>query len=107
MRAECPNDVWSYDFTEDRTERGGKLRMLCVVDEFTRECLHIREERAIASATVMASLEWLFLLHGMPGHVRSDNGPEFIAKALRKWLAERGAKTRVYHARQSMGKPVH
>ena len=89
MRAEYPNHVWSYDFIEDRTERGGKLRMLCVLDEFTRQCWQIRVERSIGAAKVIASLEWLFLLHGMPTYIRSDNGPELIAKALQKWLAER------------------
>lgn len=93
MKAEYPNHVWSYDFTEDRTERGGKLRTFNVVDEFTRECLHIRVDRSIGSAKVIASLEWLFLLHGAPEYIRSDNGPELVAKALQSWLAERGAKT--------------
>lgn len=93
MKAEYPNHVWSYDFTEDRTERGGKLRTFNVVDEFTRECLHIRVDRSIGATKVIASLEWLFLLHGAPRHIRSDNGPELVAKALQSWLEERGAKT--------------
>lgn len=93
MKAEYPNHVWSYDFIEDRTERGGKLRMLSVLDEFTRECLHIRVERSIGAAKVIASLEWLFLLHGAPAHIRSDNGPELVAKALQTWLEGRGAET--------------
>lgn len=93
MRAEYPNHVWSYDFTEDRTERGGKLRTLNVLDEYTRECHHIRVDRSIGAAKVIASLEWLFLLHGAPRFIRSDNGPELVAKALQSWLAERGAKT--------------
>ena len=92
-KAERPNHVWTYDFLEDRTERGGKLRILTVLDEFTRECLAIRVERSIGSQRVIDTLEWLFLLHGAPTHLRSDNGPEFIAKALREWLAERGART--------------
>ncbi len=92
-KAEHPNHVWSYDFIEDRTERGGKLRMLCILDEYTRECHHIRVARSIGADKVIASLEWLFLLHGTPEYLRSDNGPEFIAKALREWLGERGAKT--------------
>jgi len=93
VKAEYPNHVWTYDFIEDRTERGGKLRMLCVLDEFTRENHHIRVDRSISAKKVIASLEWLFLLHGPPEYIRSDNGPEFVAKALRAWLAERGAKT--------------
>jgi len=93
VQAAHPGHVWSYDFIEDRTERGGKLRMLNVLDEYTRECHHIRVDRSIGAAKVIASLEWLFLLHGAPQYLRSDNGPELIAKALQKWLAERGAKT--------------
>ena len=92
-KAERPNHVWTYDFVEDRTERGGKLRILTVLDEFTRQSLAIRVERSIGSSRVIDTLEWLFMLHGTPTHLRSDNGPEFIAKALRDWLAERGATT--------------
>lgn len=93
MRAQYPNHVWSYDFIEDRTERGGKLRMLCIVDEYTRECLHIRVDRSIGAAKVIASLEWLFMLQDRPEFIRCDNGPEFIAKALQTWLEEHHAKT--------------
>lgn len=93
MKAEHPRHVWSYDFLEDRTERGGKLRILAVLDEFTRECLALRVDRSIDSHKVMATLDWLFLLHGAPEHLRSDNGSEFVAKALRRWLDTRGAKT--------------
>ena len=92
-QATRPNDVWCYDFIEDRTERGGTLRMLTVLDEFTRECHAIRVERSITAQQVIDTLEWLFMLHGRPKHIRSDNGPECIAKALRKWLAERGTET--------------
>ena len=93
VKAEYANHVWSYDFIEDRTVRGGKLRMLCVLDEYTRECHHIRVDRSIGAAKVIASLEWLFLLHGAPAHLRSDNGPELVARALQTWLEERGART--------------
>jgi transposase InsO family protein len=92
-KAERPNDVWCYDFIEDRTERGGKLRMLTVLDEFTRQSHAIRVGRSLGSRQVIDILEWLFLLHGAPRHLRSDNGPEFIAKALRAWLEGRGATT--------------
>ena len=92
-KAERPNDVWCYDFIEDRTERGGKLRMLTVLDEFTRESHAIRVGRSLGSRQVIDTLEWLFLLHGAPRHLRSDNGPEFIAKALRTWLEDRSATT--------------
>tara|TARA_B100000809_G_scaffold52071_1_gene47323 strand:+ start:338 stop:1264 length:927 start_codon:yes stop_codon:yes gene_type:complete len=91
-KATHPNDVWCYDFIEDRTERGGKLRMLTVLDEFTRESHAIRVERSITSQQVIDTLQWLFMMHGTPKHIRSDNGPEFIAKALRNWLSERGTQ---------------
>jgi len=93
VKAEYANHVWSYDFIEDRTLRGGKLRMLCVLDEYTRECHHIRVAPSIGAAKVIASLEWLFLLQGPPAYLRSDNGPELVAKALQAWLEERGART--------------
>jgi putative transposase len=92
-RASHPNDVWTYDFLEGRTERGGKLRMLTVLDEYTRECLTIHVARSISSHQVIAVLEWLFLLRGAPGHLRSDNGPEFIAYALKQWLLDRHCNT--------------
>ena len=92
-RAEYPRHVWSYDITEDRTERGGKLRILCVVDEYTRECLAIRVERSITGVIVAEMLEWLFLVHGAPAYIRSDNGGEFIAGVVQKWLAESGCRT--------------
>jgi transposase InsO family protein len=86
QRASQPNEVWSYDFLEGRTERGGKLRMLTILDEYTRECLTIHVARPISSRQVIGVLKWLFLLHGAPGHLRSDNGPEFIAYALKQWV---------------------
>ena len=81
-RAERYNHVWSYDFLEDRTESGSKLRILTVLDEYTRECLEIRVERSIAAAKVIDTLEWLGLVRGLPDYIRSDNGPEFVAKAI-------------------------
>ena len=93
LRPEHPNHVWSYDFVEGRTHNGGKFRMLNIIDEFTRECLAIRIERKLNSTDVIDVLSDLFILRGVPGHVRSDNGPEFIAKAVREWIAAVGAKT--------------
>ncbi len=93
LRPEHPNHVWSYDFVEDRTHNGKKFRMLNVIDEFTRECLAIRIGRKLNSTSVIDVLSDLFLLGGVPGHVRSDNGPEFIAKAVRDWIAAVGART--------------
>ena len=93
LRPEHPNQVWSYDFVEDRTHDGRKYRMLNVIDEFTRECLAIRVGRKLNSVDVVDLLSDLFILRGVPGHVRSDNGPEFIAKAVRAWIAAVGATT--------------
>jgi transposase InsO family protein len=93
LRPERPNHVWSYDFVEDRTHNGRKFRMLNVIDEFTRECLAIRVDRKLKSTDVIDILSDLFILRGVPGHVRSDNGPEFIAKAVREWIAAVGART--------------
>jgi putative transposase len=92
-RASRPNEVWSYDFLEGHTERGGKLRLLTILDEYTRECLTIHVARSISSRQVIAVLEWLFLLRGTPDHLRSDNGPEFIAYALQEWLRDRHCHT--------------
>jgi putative transposase len=93
LRPERPDHVWSYDFVEDRTHNGRKFRMLNVIDEFTRECLAIRIDRKLKSTDVIDVLSDLFILRGIPGHIRSDNGPEFIAQAVRDWIAAVGAKT--------------
>lgn len=92
-KAEYPNHVWSYDIVEDRTERGGKLRLLNILDEFTRECLMIRVEPSIPADKVVAGLAWLFRLRGVPEHIRSDNGSEFIADVVKSWLKESGCAT--------------
>ena len=93
LRPERPNHVWSYDFVEARTHDGRKVRMLNVIDEYTRECLAIRVARKLNGTDVIDVLSDLFILHGVPGHVRSDNGPEFVAKAVRSWITAVGAKT--------------
>ena len=93
LRPEHPNHVWSYDFVEDRTHDGRKYRMLNIIDEFTRECIAIRVNRRLRATDVIDVLSDLFILRGVPVHIRSDNGPEFIAKALREWIVAVGAKT--------------
>jgi putative transposase len=93
LRAEHPNHVWSYDFVEDRTHDGRKYRMLNLIDEFTHECLAIRVARRLKATDVIDLLSDLFILRGVPGHIRSDNGPEFVAKAVQEWIAAVGAKT--------------
>ena len=93
LRPERANHVWAYDFVEDRTRDGRKIRLLNVVDEFTRECLAIRVARKLGSADVIDVLADLFIVRGTPGYVRSDNGPEFIAIAVKGWISGVGAKT--------------
>jgi putative transposase len=93
LRPEYPNHVWSYDFVEDHTHDGRKFRMLNIIDEFTRECLAIRVSRKLKAVDVIDVLSDLFILRGVPGHIRSDNGPEFVAKAVRAWIGVVGAKT--------------
>ena len=93
LRPEHPDHVWSYDFVEGRTHDGRKFRMLNIIDEFTRECLAICLDRKLNSTDVIDAPSDLFILRGVPGHVRSDNGPEFIAKAVREWIVAVGART--------------
>ncbi len=93
LRAERPNHVWSYDFVEDRTHDGRKYRMLNVIDEFTHECLAIRVSRKLKATDVIDVLSDLFILRGVPEHIRSDNGAEFTAKAVQDWITAVGAKT--------------
>jgi len=85
-RAEYPNHVWSYDFLMDRTHDGRPLRMLNIVDEYTRECLSIDVGRRLTSEDVLDRLAELFVQRGTPVYLRSDNGPELTAKAVREWL---------------------
>ena len=93
LRPEYRNHVWSDDFVEARTHDGRKIRMLNVVDEFTHECLAIRVARKLKAVDVIDVLSDLFILRGVPGHIRSDNGPEFVAKAVQAWITGVGAKT--------------
>lgn len=88
-----PHHVWSLDFLQDATECGGKLRFLTVGDNFTRECLAIEVATSFPASRVVQTLERLVKEHGPPEFVRSDNGPEFIAEALRSWVAEHQTET--------------
>ena len=92
-RARYPNHVWSYDFMDDVTERGRPIRILNIVDEFSRECLAIRAGRSITSQEVIEVLGYLGLTRGIAEYIRSDNGPEFIAKAVKEWNDKHGAKS--------------
>ncbi len=93
LRPASKNHVWSYDFVMDRTHDGRAFRMLCVIDEYTRECLAIHVRRKLNSQDVLYVLGKLFVSHGPPQHIRSDNGPEFIAQAVRDWLSKLDVKT--------------
>jgi transposase InsO family protein len=88
-----PNHVWAYDFVQERTHDGKVFRMLTVIDEFTRECLAIEVARRLRHDDVLQVLTDLFTRHGPPDHIRSDNGSEFTAAAVREWLPRVGVKT--------------
>ena len=92
-KAESINHVWTYDFMSDQTEDGRSLKLLTVLDEFTRESLKIEVDRSIKGKDVIVVLEYLFMVRGIPKFIRSDNGPEFIADAVREWLVKRQVAT--------------
>lgn len=87
------NHVWTYDFIHDQTDDGGRLKWLPIVDEFSREALGLNVARSITARDVVAELEVLVSQRGAPEFIRSDNGPEFIAHAVKDWIARRGFKT--------------
>jgi putative transposase len=93
LRPEYPDHVWSYDFVHERTYDGRAFRMLNVIDEYSRECLMIRVKRKLNSIDVIDVLTDLFILRGPPTYIRSDNGSEFVAEAVRDWISAVGAKT--------------
>ena len=93
LRPARKDHVWSYDFVKARTSDGRAVRLLTVIDEFTRECLAIDVARRLTSDDVLECLWWLFVVRGVPEFIRSDNGPEFTAKAVRAWLTEMQVQT--------------
>ena len=93
LRPEYKDHVWSYDFVIARTSDGRAFRMLNIINEYTRECLGILVKRKITSQDVIDRLFDLFIMKGIPEHIRSDNGPEFTARAIRNWLNRIGVKT--------------
>src|SRR5229473_123632 len=93
LRPERANHVWSYDFVKAMTHDGRALRILVLIDEYTRECLALRVARRLGSLQVIDTLADVMLVRGIPDHIRSDNGPEFIAEELRKWLGKLGTRT--------------
>ena len=92
LRPKHKDHVWSYDFMVERTSNGRVFRILNIIDEYTRECLRIKVNRKISSQDVIGELFHLFILRSIPEHIRSDNGPEFTASAIRKWLEQLGIK---------------
>lgn len=92
LRPEHKDHVWSYDFVQARTHDGRAFRMLTIIDEYARECLVIDVARKLKSDYVLGRLAWLMATRGVPGHIRSDNGPEFTAKAVRGWLKRVGVR---------------
>ncbi|MCA1738596.1 MAG: IS3 family transposase [Actinobacteria bacterium] len=92
-QAEYIDHVWSYDFAMDATEDGRRLKIMPIVEEYSRECLALETERSITAEDVVETLARLFTERGAPSFIRSDNGPEFIAKAVKRWLAASGVET--------------
>jgi putative transposase len=93
LRPEYKDHVWSYDFMIDRTANGRAFRILNIIEEYTRESLSILVARKISNQDVIDLLFDLFIFRGIPEHIRSDNGPEFTARAIRRWLGRLGIKT--------------
>jgi transposase InsO family protein len=93
LRPERANHVWSFDFVESRTHDGRSLRIMTLIDEYTRECLTLKVARRFNSFGVIETLADAMLAKGIPEHVRCDNGPEMVARALREWLTQLGTKT--------------
>ena len=93
LRPEHEDHVWSYDFVFDRTEDGRQLKILTMVDEYTRECLCLHMDRSITAEDVIGLLAGIMIERGVPAYIRSDNGPEFTAQAVREWLGRIGVKT--------------
>ena len=90
LKPKCRNHVWSYDFVHHRTDDGRAFRILNIIDEYSRECLAIGVKRKLNSTDVLTDL---FIIRGIPAWIRSDNGPEFVAKAVRGWSTAAGART--------------
>ena len=92
-KAQGVNHVWTWDFISDRTDNGGKLRILSVLDEYSRECLILHVARQLTAPDLITVMERLVAQRGVPRHIRSDNGSEFVARTLQAWLAERHVRT--------------
>ena len=96
-KAESPNHVWTWDFIHDRTMCRGPLKLLSLVDEYTRECLALEVDRSITADRLVEVLTSLFMTRGVPKHIRSDNGPEFVAQDIQRWLKRAEVNTLYIH----------
>ena len=106
LRPQRQNHVWAYDFVALRTRDGRPVRLLTVVDEYTRECLAIEVGRSLRSPHIIECLGNLMVEHGVPEHLRSDNGPEFTARAVRSWLQRVGGSDPLHHTREPVGERI-
>jgi len=94
LRPEYKNHVWSYDFVIDKLSNGKKIKFLNIIDEYSRVCIaSIPKKNSFTSSDIIKELQDLFVIHGIPEHIRSDNGPEFISKDLKQWFTKSGVKT--------------
>jgi putative transposase len=98
--------VWTWDFIFDRTEKGSTIKMLTMLDEYTRQCLAIRVERQLTAHQVLATLWQAMVQYGIPAYIRSDNGFEFIANKVQQWLKKRDQDD-LYRSRQSVTKRLY
>jgi hypothetical protein len=103
LRAEHRNEVWSWDLLYDLTEQGRTLRILTLIDEYTKECLTIHAGYSIRAVDAITVLEAAIQRYGPPQYLRSDNGPEFIAQAIQDWLKSRSVQKRLYSTRSTLG----
>lgn len=92
-QAQRINEVWSYDFVHDQTEKGRRLKWLPILDEYSRECLSLEVESSLTAQDVVLTLQGLVAERGAPQYIRSDNGPEFVAQAVKTWLKSAGIQT--------------
>ena len=106
LRPESRDHVWSYDFVHHRTDDGKVFRTLNILDEHSRECLAIRVKRKLNSTDVIDALTDLFILRGVPAYIRSDNGPEFAAAAVRSWIQRCRSKDSFHRTRCPMGERI-
>ena len=107
LRPEHKDHVWSYDFVKSRIADGRAFRILTIIDEYTRECLALLVSRHITSQDVIDQLFQLFVLRGIPEHLRSDNGTEFTARAIRQMVGQDWSKDTLYNTRQPLGERLY